>query len=103
MMIKCLVSYPVLRHPDLHKPFIVQTDASTVAIDGILSQSGDFGHDYACAYESRILKGTELHYGITELECLSVVFSIKKFRVYLQSKPFEVVSDHKALNWLMTI
>jgi hypothetical protein len=103
MMIQCLVSYPVLRHPDLNKPFIVHTDASTVAIAGILSQIGDDGQDYACAYESRILKGAELHYGITELECLSVVFSIKKFRVYLHGRPFEVISDHKALNWLMTI
>jgi hypothetical protein len=103
MMIQCLVSYPVLRHPDLNKPFIVHTDASTVAIAGILSQTGDDGQDYACAYESRILKGAELHYGITELECLSVVFAIKKFRIYLHGRPFEVISDHKALNWLMTI
>ena len=77
MMIQCLVSYPVLRHPDLNKPFIVHTDASTVAIAGILSQTGDDGQDYACAYESRILKGAELHYGTTELECLGGVLPSK--------------------------
>jgi hypothetical protein len=80
-MIKCLICYPVLQHPDLNKPFIVHTDSSTVAIAGILSQVGDDGHDHACAYESRLLKGFELRYGITELECLAVVFAVKKFRV----------------------
>jgi hypothetical protein len=102
-MIKCLISYPVLQHPDLNKPFIVHTDSSTVAIAGILSQVGDDGHDHACAYESRLLKGAELRYGITELECLAVVFAVKKFRVYLHGRPFEIQTDHKALSWLMTI
>ena len=102
-MIKCLVSYPVLQHPDLNKPFIVHTDSSTVAIAGILSQVGDDGHDHACAYESRLLKGAEIRYGISELECLAVVFAVKKFRVYLHGRPFEVITDHKALSWLMTI
>ena len=97
-----LTEYPILRHPDLSKPFMVHTDASSYAIGAILSQK-DGDSEYVCAYESRIFKGAEVHYGITEKECLAVVFAIKKFRVYLHGQRFEVITDHSALNWLMTI
>jgi hypothetical protein len=49
------------------------------------------------------LKGAELHYGITEKECLAVIWSFKHFRIYLYGTKFTVVTDHKALHWLMTI
>ena len=101
-MKSCLTEYPILRHPDMSKPFMLHTDASGYAIGAILSQK-DGDDEYVCAYESRILKGAELHYGITEKECLAVVFGIKKFRVYLHGQHFEVITDHSALNWLMSI
>ena len=101
-MKSCLIEYPILRHPDMSKPFLLHTDASGYAIGAILSQK-DGDDEYVCAYESRILKGAELHYGITEKECLAVVFGIKKFRVYLHGQHFQVITDHSALNWLMSI
>ena len=97
-----LTSYPILRHPDPSKPFILQTDSSGYAIGAILSQV-DNGKEYACGYESRILKNAEIHYGITEKECLAVVFGVKKFRVYLYGTRFRIVSDHSSLLWLMSI
>ena len=33
-----LIEYPILRQPDLQKPFIIFTDASTKAIGAVLSQ-----------------------------------------------------------------
>jgi len=91
-----LVAYPVLRQPDLRKEFTLHTDASGFAIGSVLSQVTD-GKEYPIAYYSRILKGAEKHYGISEKECLSIVVSIKHFRVYLHGAKFKVVTDHAAL------
>jgi len=98
-----LISYPVLRQPDLTRPFSLYTDASGFALGSVLSQEGDDKKDYPVAYYSRILKGAEIHYGISEKECLSIVAAIKHFRVYLHGMKFKVITDHSALAWLMNI
>lgn len=97
-----LTSYPILRNVDFEKEFIIYTDASGVALGAILSQK-DGENEYVCAYASRKLKPAEMHYGISEKECLAVLFGIKKFRVYVHGTKFTVVTDHSALCWLMKI
>jgi len=44
-----------------------------------------------------------LNYGITEKECLAVVYGIKAFRIYLYGTNFKVITDHSALAWLKKI
>jgi hypothetical protein len=56
-----------------------------------------------CAYASRKLKGAEVHYGITEKDALGVVWGIKYFRIYLYGSLFKVITDHRALSWLMSV
>ena len=98
-----LVSSPILRLPDLSKPFLLFTDASGFALGAILSQKDEKGDEYVVAYASRTLKGAEEHYGISEKECLAVIWAIKQFRIYLYGTKFDVITDHQALYWLMTI
>ena len=98
-----LVSYPILKHPDFSKKFIISTDASGFALGAVLAQIDENKIEYAVAYASRAMKGAELHYGITEKECLAVVWAIKQFRVYLYGTHFTVITDHSALAWLMNI
>ena len=50
---------------------------------------------------SRKLCDAETRYTPTELECLSVIDSIKYFRIYLEGTNFKVVTDHSALQWLL--
>ena len=53
-----LCEEPLLLRPDFSKPFILTTDASGYAIDGILSQ-GKIGKDKPIAYASRSLNDNE--------------------------------------------
>ena len=99
---KALTSYPTLRMVDSSKKFRLYTDASSFALGAILSQYDD-KEEWVVYYISRVLKGAEINYTITEKEALSVVWSIKYFRIYLIDTKFEVITDHSALIWLMNI
>ncbi|CAF1137087.1 unnamed protein product, partial [Brachionus calyciflorus] len=98
-----LVSRPTLRLHDLKRPFILYTDMSGYALGAILTHKDDDGNEYVCAYASRILKNAEINYGITEKECLAVVWAIKFYRVYLYGTHFKIITDHSELAWLMKI
>ena len=102
-LIDRLTSEPVLRLPDFEKPFIIYTDASGYALGCILAQYSDEGNEHVIAYGSRLLKGAEVHYGITEKECLAVIYGVKQFRVYVYGTKFKIITDHAALAWLMNI
>ena len=100
---KQLVStYPVLRLPDFNKEFFLSTDASGLAIGAILQQKTEDNKEYAIQFISRLLKGAEIHYTITEKECLAIIWGILKLRVYLCSKKFTIITDHSALIWLLS-
>ena len=98
-----LMKQPILRQPVPDRKFTLYTDASGFALGAILSQKDENGKEYVCGYISRLLKGAEVHYGITEKECLAVVWAIKYYRIYLYGTKFEVITDHVALKWLMNI
>ncbi|UYV82105.1 hypothetical protein LAZ67_21000844 [Cordylochernes scorpioides] len=96
------------QHPILHLykeglPCQVYCDASTLGIAGILKQVHPDGNVYPVQYFSRTLRPHEKNYSISELECLAIVESVEKFRVYLMGRKFTIFSDHHALQWLKTI
>ena len=98
-----LVSYPILRLADVSKDFKLYTDASGYAIGAILAQVDEKNQEYVVAYASRLMTKTEINYGITEKECLAVIYGIKQFRNYLYGTKFKVITDHSALHWLKNI
>ena len=97
---KKMVEAPILAHPDFSKEFIIDTDASDVAIGAVLSQKFD-EKEYVIAYASRTLTKSERRYCVTKKELLALVHFVKYFRHYLYGKPFTVRTDHGSLRWLM--
>ena len=94
-----LCSLPVLRSPDLSKPFVVQTDASERGVGAVLSQDGPDG-EHPVAYIGRKLRPRESRYATIEKECLAIVWAVQTLRVYLFGQCFTIQTDHHPLQWL---
>jgi hypothetical protein len=93
---------PVLRMADFSKPFVLQTDASGVAVGAVLSQDVD-GFRQPIAYASRTLSVQERKASsIYELECLAVLIGMDKFRPDLEHTEFLLETDNQALSWLLS-
>ena len=100
-LIEELCDAPVLKHPDMNKPFIVYTDASIEGLGGALMQE-EGNKQRVVEYASKALATSEKNYPITEMECLGVVWAVDKFRQYLGALPFTVYTDHAALITMQT-
>ena len=94
-----LCSPPILAYPRWDLEFELHTDASMHALGTVLCQKQD-KRLRVIAYGGRVTSKTEKKYGITELECLAMVYGVKKFRCYLEGRKFLLVTDHSALVWL---
>ncbi|XP_077158510.1 uncharacterized protein LOC143820028 [Paroedura picta] len=95
-------SEPILAHPEIDKPFVVQVDASNEAVGGVLLQRGEGGKLRPCAYLSRKFSPTERNWPIWEKEAAAVKTALSTWRHFLEGSPvpFEVWTDHKNLEAL---
>ncbi|UYV68693.1 K02A2.6-like, partial [Cordylochernes scorpioides] len=98
-----LTSKPVLHLYQVGLPCRLYCDASTQGIAGILKQVHPDGQIHPVQYFSRALRAHERNYTVSELECLAIVESVDKFRIYLTGIKFTIYTDHQALQWLKTI
>ena len=97
-----LTNSPITAFPDFSQPFRLYTDASTAGLGAILAQVRE-GKERIICCASRSLNQAEKAYPATKLECLAIVWAVAKFRPYLMAMPFEVYTDHYALQWLKTM
>ena len=97
-----LTTSPITAFPDFSQAFRLYTDASTAGLGAILAQVRE-GKERIICCASRALNKAEKSYPATKLECLAIVWAVAKFRPYLMAMPFEVYTDHYALQWLKTM
>ena len=98
-----LTTAPCLAYPDYSKPFYLGTDASDVAMGGVMYQCTDEGQEQPLAYWSRTFNSAQRKYGVTQRECLALVEALQHYRPYVYGRPVQLVTDHSALQWLMTV
>ena len=91
---------PTLKYPDTTKPFILNTDASMVAISYILQQKDSDGTIRPIAFGGRTLKQAEKNWTVTELECLALLEGCKAYSNYLSNNRFTILTDHISLKYL---
>jgi hypothetical protein len=97
-----LTTAPILAYPNYEKPFLLYTDACVTGLGAVLSQNDEAGQEHPIVFLSRSLTDAEKNYTITELECLAIVWSVKKLHVYLDGSKFTLITDHSALQWLFS-
>ncbi|UYV64475.1 K02A2.6-like [Cordylochernes scorpioides] len=95
---ECLTTKPVLHLFKEGLPCQLFCDASLQGIAGILKQQHPDGTLHPVQYYSRTLRPHEKNYTITELECLAVIDSVEKFRIYLAGRPRRHYSPDDAMD-----
>src|SRR5882757_3151644 len=75
----------------------VTCDASKRRTGAVLSFGKTWETARPVAFESRQLKGAELHYPVHEQEMLSIMRALTKWRVDLLGSHFHIYTDHKTI------
>ena len=100
-----LCTTPVLALPTETGRFVLDTDASDVAVAAVLHQE-QWDSDKQemvlkpIAYMSKTMSPTECNYGTPKQEMLAVMVAVKKFRPFLVHQEFTLRTDYSALGWL---
>ena len=97
-----LTTSPITAFPDFSQEFRLYTDASTAGLGAILAQVRE-GKERIICCASRALNKAEKSYPATKLECLAIGVGSRQIPSLPHAMPFEVFTDHYALQWLKTM
>jgi len=99
---KALTSEPMLRHPRIGQPFIIDPDSSQHSIGAVLQQAfrdpdGQI-RLHPIAYESKKLTETEQRYSAQERELLAAKYSLNHWRHIVEGSEIHIRTDHASLS-----
>ena len=95
--VKSLVcSDTTLHYFDIHRPVVIQVDASKKGLGVALLQDR-----WPVTFASEALTPTEQHYANIEHELLACIFGMEWFCTYIFGHKFTIESDHKPLEQIM--
>ena len=92
---------PVLALHDAGAKLTLYTDWSAIGMGAVLSQCKPPAEEQVIAFASRSCNECERNYSSYEGEGAAAVWGVQHFRIYLQGRPFTLVTDHQPLRWLM--
>ena len=98
-----LTQPPVLALPRAGHKYVLDVDACGTQVGAALLQKQEEGGLRTVAYIRGVLEGAERNFGVTETECLAVVWASLTLRAYLKGERFLVRADHDWLRWLLNI
>ncbi|KAF0146990.1 MAG: hypothetical protein FD187_3129, partial [bacterium] len=96
---EALASAALLHLPDPARRFVLETDASQIALGGVLKQEFD-GVERPVAFFSAGLNKSQRNYSTYERELFAVVRATDAFSAYLLAQEFTLRTDHSALRSL---
>ena len=99
---QCLQKPPVLRMLTGSSYFRLESDTSREAAGGALYQLQD-NQWVLIGYLSKRLPEPVCNYGVSELELTGLVCNIHGFKYFLKNSYFEVIIDHKAIEYLKRV
>ena len=88
-----------LARPDPHLEYTLQTQTSNIGMSAVLFQVKMDGTRSIISYGSAKFSPAELRYEQTERDCLAVIWGLKKYKAYLLSRHFILLTDTTSLNW----
>ncbi|MCO5575355.1 hypothetical protein L7F22_029155 [Adiantum nelumboides] len=96
-----LSELPTLMPPCWDFPFFVNPSVGTKSIGAILLQQDPQSSRMRPVYfTSRVTTNIEKGYSEAELMMLSLIFAVRKFRSYLLTKPFVILTFENLLPWV---
>jgi len=100
---KRLKNAPFMDYPTANGKFTLIPDASKTSTGYLLHQESIDGVQHLIACGGRSLHPAKRNYTITELELLSIIEALDKYRHYLLGTHFVIKSDHVSLQFLNSL
>ena len=93
---QALANATLLHHPDSSLPLAVTTDASDVAIGGVIEQRGPEGWEPLAFYSKKLSTGQQA-WCPYDRELFAAHQGIRHFKYMVEGRPFTLYTDHQSL------